>query len=102
MTPETAIQKQILDYLSYAGWFVWKNNNVGIYKKSTGSYIPAQMKGIPDLTAIKDGRVLMVEVKTPKGKLSEHQVKFQERYEEAGGIYIVARGYEDIKDSLKD
>lgn len=48
-------------------------------------------KGWCDLIAIKDGRVLFIEVKSEKGKLSRDQEKFAQLIDEAGGEYIVAR-----------
>lgn len=89
------VQKQILNYLLPKGFFVYKNNNVGIYfdlqfvKKSIGRYIPAKKKGVPDLTAIKDGEVYMIEVKTRMGKQSLAQLQFQIIWEQHGGRYIL-------------
>ena len=89
---ESEIQKAVIDYLRLKGWFVWKNNQAGIYKKETGSYIPLQVKGVADLTAIKDGKVVFIEVKTGKGKLSDHQEAFRKAIVKAGGFYVISRG----------
>jgi Holliday junction resolvase len=53
-------------------------------------------KGIPDIICIINGIYTAIEVKAPKGKLSEHQIKWQNRIEEAGGKYIVARSVLDV------
>jgi len=37
-----------------------------------------------------------IEVKTSKGVLSEHQVKFQRDIERHGGVYVVARSVDDV------
>ncbi|MFH2042415.1 MAG: VRR-NUC domain-containing protein [Acidobacteriota bacterium] len=63
--PETLIMRQIKEYLEYRGWFVYRNH------QSLGSY-----PGIPDLTALKNGRVVWIEVKRPGGKISEPQASF--------------------------
>lgn len=97
---ESDIQKAIIDYLRYKKVFVYKNNNVGIYKKETNSYIPAQTKGIADLTAIRNGIVYQIEVKTKKGKQSEWQRIFQKEWEEKGGIYILG-GLDEIMAIIK-
>ena len=73
------LQKSIIDYLRLNGWYVWKNNSVGTYNKKTGGYIPAQTKGVSDLTAIKNGIVVFIEVKLPNGKQSEHQKEFEKQ-----------------------
>jgi hypothetical protein len=49
------------------------------------------------MVAVKNGRVLWIEVKTEKGKLSAEQGEFQKNIEEHGGKYVIARGVEDIE-----
>ena len=56
----------------------------------------APTPGLPDLQAIKDGRVVMVEVKTPKGRLSDAQAAFSRAWQLAGGEYVVARSVDDV------
>lgn len=94
---EKDIQKTIIDYLRYSGWFVVKNNTVGIYKQKTGKYIPSQAVGLADLTILKGGRVIMLEVKTPKGKQSDGQIEFEKNWKEKGGEYYVVRSVEDVE-----
>lgn len=53
-------------------------------------------KGFPDLTALKDGRTLYIEIKTATGKQSPYQVEFQRACEAHGGVYILARSVDDI------
>ncbi|WP_378955406.1 VRR-NUC domain-containing protein [Pelosinus sp. sgz500959] len=83
---ESEIQKSIKLHLEWHGWFVVKIH------QSLGSY-----KGIADLYAIKDGRQVWIEVKTPKGVLSEHQERFRDDVERHGGVYLVARSVDDVK-----
>ena len=89
MTPETAIKRQIKDYLNAKGIFHWYN------MQGLGAY-----KGIPDMFMMVKGNPVALEIKTEKGKLSDHQIEFKKRYEENGGTYLVARGYEDIEKYL--
>src|SRR3990167_6222466 len=93
---EKPTQKAILQYLTMRRIFHWKNNTVGIYKKTTDSYIPSQAVGSPDIFAVKDGRIIGIEVKDIKGAQSEHQKAFQAGLEKAGGIYILARSLDDV------
>lgn len=83
---ETDILKAIRDFLRLNGWMVIRNH------QSLGS-----QRGIPDLTAIRGGQVVWIEVKTPSGRLSEHQERFLAELEDHGGWYIVARGVEDVE-----
>lgn len=93
---EQQIQKFIIDYLRLKGWFVYKNSTVGIYKQSTGKYIPAQMRGVADLTAIKDGHVVQIEIKRPGGKQSENQIIFADDWMSHGGHYVVIHDIDEV------
>jgi len=85
-TPETAIKKQIKDYLNLYGWFCFP------VLQGLGA-----MKGISDIIACKGGKTLFIEVKTQKGKQSVYQKHFQHCIEQAGGIYVLARSYMDLE-----
>jgi len=82
---ESDIQRQIKEYLQWHGWFVVKIH------QSLGSY-----KGIADLYALKDGQHVWIEVKTQRGRLSEHQEKFRRDVIDHGGTYMVARSVDDV------
>ena len=82
---ETEIRRAVQQYLQYAGWFVYHClQGLGCYP------------GISDLVAVREGRVVHIEIKTPKGVQSEKQIRFQRKLEAAGGEYIVARDIDDV------
>lgn len=83
---ETDIRRQVRDYLRIRGWFVFHilQGGVGVYR------------GITDLIAVKDGRVIFLELKTRTGRQSEHQKKFQADIETHGGEYVLSRGVDDL------
>ena len=83
---ETEIQNAIRDFLRWRGWFVIR------HQQGLGCH-----KGLSDLTAIKGGKTVYIEVKKPKGKLSEWQLDFQADIEAHGGLYVVARSVEDVE-----
>lgn len=83
---EVDIQSAIRDYLRWSGWFVIR------HQQTLGSH-----KGLSDLTAIKAGRTVYIEVKTPKGVLSADQEQFRSDIEAHGGTYIVARSVDDVR-----
>ena len=93
---ESEIQKMCIDYLKYAGIFCYKINNTGTYKKATGSYIPSQTKGIPDLVMHLDGKVQYIEFKSEIGKMSEHQTAFEKQCTKDGILYWVVRSLDDL------
>lgn len=84
--PEAKIKRQIRDYLEYKGWRVYRIQQSAL-----------SQPGLPDLFCFKDGLVVFVEVKTPTGRLSDHQKNFQTACEEEGVRYVVARGAEDCE-----
>jgi len=84
-TPENLVKKEIKDWLDTYGFFHFPlTQGLGCHP------------GLPDRIAIKDGHVLFIEIKAPKGTMSENQVKFSLNVLGAQGYYIIARGYEDI------
>ena len=87
---ETEIQYGIKQYLEIKGYFCFKNH------QSFGSY-----KGIADLFAIKGNKNLWIEVKTPKGKLSQYQKDFRDDIQKHGGYYFVAKSIDDIIEIVK-
>ena len=53
-------------------------------------------KGTADLHAIVKGRHLSIEIKVGRDRVSDHQLKEQERVTRAGGLYFVARDMESF------
>ena len=83
---ETEIRGNIKEYLQWTGWFVfYQLQGLGAYK------------GLSDLVAVKNGRVVFVEVKKPTGNQSEVQIQFQADLEASGGEYVLAKGVEDVE-----
>jgi Holliday junction resolvase len=85
LTPENIVKRQIKDYLWIRGWFNFP------LMQGLGCY-----PGAPDRIAIKDGRVLFIEIKAPKGKQSLYQKRFQKYVSACGGEYLLAHSVEDV------
>jgi len=99
---EKVITQQIRRYLKHIGFFHWK------VWQGLGS-----VKGVSDIVGIKTvtlsdlirmcqpsekiGIFVAIEVKTAKGKLSEHQDNFIKNVKDAGGIAVVARSTDDVE-----
>lgn len=77
---ENEIKRLVKDYLTIKGWFHFYN------LQGMGAF-----KGIPDIIAIKNGRVLFIECKTPArgSKQSPAQIEFQKNIEYQGGEYVL-------------
>ena len=88
---ETQIQSAIREYLRWNGWFVIRN------QQSMGS-----LKGLADLTAIKGGRVLWLEIKTPRGTQSIYQQEFEATIKAHGGEYVLADSVEVVERYLRE
>lgn len=86
---ETYIRRSISDALRRAGW------DVTYHLQGVGC-----RKGFPDLTAMKDGRTVYIEVKTPTGKQSDYQKEFERICNAHGCTYILARSVSDIEGLL--
>lgn len=60
------------------------------------------MAGVADLEILMpDGKCAFIEMKTLKGRLSEHQLKFQRWCFENGHVYLVCKTLEQFMDSVK-
>lgn len=93
---ESDIQSTILSYLRMKNVFCYKSNNVGIFNKKTGSYIPSAVKGLPDIICVIEGKYVGIEVKSKSGKQSDTQKDFQRELIKAGGMYLLAKSVEDV------
>lgn len=85
MTEETKLKQDIKKYLRLKGWFVYHNlAGIGVYP------------GIADFVTIKDGHVVQIEVKAPKGRQSENQINFANEWTGHGGSYIVVHNLDEV------
>lgn len=96
---ETAIVKSILDYLTlkYKGKaFFWRNNS-GAMKTEGGGFIKFGATGSPDILGIlaPSGRLIGLEVKNAKGKVSEHQEAWLKEAAELGAVVGVVRSIDE-------
>ena len=59
------------------------------------------LPGQADLTGIlPDGRRLEIEVKSSTGRQSREQVSFERMIRRFGGLYVLARSVEDVREAL--
>ena len=82
---ENDVKKMVKDYLSIKRYYHFPILQ-GLGAK----------RGIPDIIAIKNNRVLFLECKRPGGKQSEYQKQFQADIEGHGGEYYTVKSLDDL------
>lgn len=101
---EAQIQKAIVEYLTLRNILFFSvpnelagGNAGGRMRRFVAMGLRA---GVSDLLVVLEGRVIFVEVKTPKGRLSEHQRFFRAKVTELGHRYEVVRSVCDMEKVL--
>lgn len=104
-SPEKAIENSILSFLKAHGIFCFKVDTVGIFDPTKKIYRKKNsihhIKGVSDILGIYKGRMLAVEVKSAKGRLTEEQQDFLNKVNEEGGFGLMARSIDDVDQMLK-
>jgi len=88
---ESDVKKLLTDRLRIDGWFIFH------ILQGLGSF-----PGITDFIAVKGGRVLFIETKSPKGTQRPDQIIFQNIVESHGGEYWLIDCFEDIVKMIGD
>jgi len=83
---ETDILRQIRARLQWDKWLVIR------HQQGLGCH-----KGLSDLTALKNGQTVYIEVKKPGGRQSDVQKDFQADIEAHGGVYVLAKSVDDVE-----
>lgn len=95
--PEAAALVEVLLALKSHSAVAWvERMNSGATRIGT-RWVKFGFAGCPDvLGQLRDGRLLGVEVKAPRGKLRPEQAVFLERIRAGGGVGFVARNCRDV------
>ncbi|MDA8087749.1 MAG: hypothetical protein M0Z75_13730 [Nitrospiraceae bacterium] len=88
MTNHTALMKMATEFLEWSGWFVYPNVE-GRSKSGRHTY-----PGASDMTAVKCGTTLWIEVKVGGDTLSKDQERFRDDILAHGGHHL------ELRDSL--
>lgn len=93
--PETAnrITANVIRVINMQpGCYAFRVNNVGVWDAAKGIYRKGNtVQGISDIIACVRGRMVCIEVKAGKDKMSAGQLIFSECIRQSSGIYITAR-----------
>lgn len=88
----------ITTYLKLKGAFVSRLNNMGVYDTKLRRYRPGtSRKGLPDVVCTYKSKSIFIECKHGRDRMSEHQEKIRQEQEGSGGLYFVARNFEEFK-----
>ena len=60
----------------------------------------AAKKGMPDVSAVINGKAVYFEIKAPGDTLKLHQAEYMDRLEAAGAMCFVVRSVDDIFDAI--
>ena len=98
------VTAQIIRYLTYNRYNVWRQNTVGVYDQRRGVFRKNAntKKGVSDIIGFDpNGRFVAIEIKIGKDKLSEEQTQFLAEVQAAGGLAIVAHSLEDFWEKFR-
>lgn len=87
--PEQRAKRQIKEMLDFLG-ICWTNVAGG----------PGGTNGAPDIVVCYKGLAVAVEGKTEHGRQSDAQKEFQAMWEASGGIYTIAKTWEELELAL--
>lgn len=106
---EGSVQSACLQWLQIHRILAWRNNTGAARLPGKGGKMRPVFFGVagaPDILGVlPGGRALAIECKRPLGPRGGHggsvqtddQIEFQREFERAGGLYIVARGLDDLE-----
>jgi Holliday junction resolvase len=87
------LEKLVLSLLNDAGWFAWPSHSP--------RDLPAK-PGMPDILAVRDGRLLAVEVKVLPDKLNAAQVSMIESLHRHGVRVLVVTRLQDVETFIEE
>ena len=99
------LTKAIIDYITLNGYQAERINTMGVARtkyRTDGSVAGVQWTkgtgtpGSADISATIKGRSVKIEVKIGKDRQSDAQKRYQEKIEQAGGVYYIARNFDDF------
>ena len=96
---ESEISRAIGTYLTSKGYKHWRNQSGQV--RVNGGYMHLGINGLADRTVMLNGCHLYIEVKTLTGKQKEAQKDFEDKCNELGHHYMIARSVDDVKTMIE-
>lgn len=89
---EAATQRHLLAILGPVPQLHIERTNTGVaVDPRTGRHVRFGTPGAPDVRLTVAGRAVAIEVKSPRGRQSDDQRRWQAAHERAGGVYLLCR-----------
>lgn len=90
------LTEQIIKFLELNRCQAERVNNIS--RQVNGRWVKSRMtRGTSDIHAIVRGRAVKIEVKIGKDRQSEYQKIYQRQVEEAGGVYYIAKDFNEFR-----
>ena len=102
-TTANILTTQALRILDLKGWHVWRQNNGGVWDPTKKVFRRnSSTPGISDILGFhrQTGKIIAVEIKAGKDRLSEPQKAFLDEVEKSGGVALVIRTTDDIENLI--
>ena len=96
MSAANELTNKVIDYIYRQGGYAWRNSSMGVYDQRAGAYRTAAKKGVSDVLACFQGRLIAIEIKIGKDRLSPEQIGFTRNIIHAGGVAFIATSFEDF------
>lgn len=91
----------IYDIQHVRGGAAYRINNGATYDRAKNIYRAGVTKrGVPDIIGVLDGRFVGIEVKIGADRQSSHQREVEVEINAAGGVYFIAKTYEQYVESI--
>ena len=101
MTEAAMVQAILREFGTLPPLRLWRAN-CGAARTASGALVRFGVPGQADIAGIRlpHGQFIQIEVKSPSGRQTEGQRKWQRMIEKHGGLYILARSTEDVREAL--
>lgn len=102
MTEADLVASILLKFGSHPDVRIWRAN-VLVAKDARGRVVRAGITGQADISGLlgPTGRRIEIECKSPHGRQSDEQRRWQAMIEDRGGLYVLARSTADVEAALR-
>lgn len=103
--PEQALQTQVVKFLRAAlagnSWFGSVPLGGGGASRGRTLKRTGAVAGTPDMLLVNDGRAIWIELKAPKGVVSDAQLYAHQQLRQAGSLVFVCRSLDEVIEAMR-
>jgi hypothetical protein len=101
MTETALVNAILLEFGARHDLRLWRQNT-GAARTQTGALVRFGIPGQADISGIlSDGRRIEIECKSTHGRLTKEQKAWRAMIERFGGLYVLARSVDDVRQALR-